>query len=62
MTTCLMIDSLIPRTTETQSLRDALHRADIHVGSPTSKNATAMAMVVEQRRLDRHSTPQINQD
>lgn len=60
-TTCLMNDNLIPLTTETQSLMDALLCADIHVGGLSSKNAKTMGELVE-RRPRVHSPPQINQD
>jgi hypothetical protein len=56
-----MNDNLIPLPTETQPLVNALHRVDIPIGSPGSKNAKSIGAVVAQR-LSRHSGPQINQD
>lgn len=58
--TCLMNDGLISLMMETQSLVDALHSADIHVGSLSSNTAKTMREVVE-RRLGGHSRPQIKQ-
>lgn len=55
-----MNDGLISLMTETQSLVDALHGADIHLGSLCSNAAKSMGEVVE-RRLGGHSGPRINQ-
>lgn len=55
-----MNDGLISPMTETQSLVNALHSADIHVFSLSSNTAKTMGEVMEQR-LGGHSKPQINQ-